>query len=137
MVYEKLLLATGGAPLSLPIPGARSEGVCYFRSLDDFLRLRQEASEGKSAVVIGGGFIGSEVAAALQINKVRVSMIFPGEYLCRRVMPKSLGRAIQRRFQERGIEVLSEDMPVSINKHGAKFITQTANASRHCSTAGS
>ena len=56
--YQKLLLATGGVPRTLPIPGGDLEGVCYYRYLDDYLRLRKESTEGKSAVVIGGGFIG-------------------------------------------------------------------------------
>ncbi len=75
--YRKLLLTTGGVPRTLPLPGGDLEGIFYFRTLDDYLRLRQESSEGKTAVVVGGGFIGSELAAALTINRVSVTMIFP------------------------------------------------------------
>jgi 3-phenylpropionate/trans-cinnamate dioxygenase ferredoxin reductase subunit len=74
--FEKLLLATGGVPRVLQVPGADLEGICYYRTLDDYQRMRSEAMLGKSAVVIGGGFIGSELAAALNINKVDVTMIF-------------------------------------------------------------
>ena len=123
--FQKLLLATGGAPRTLSIPGGSLEGICYFRTLDDYLRLRQEASEGKSAVVIGGGFIGSEIAAALTINKVNVTMIFPDAYLVNKVFPEYLGRALLNQYRARGIKVLVNEMPSAFAKAGGKFITQT------------
>ncbi len=124
--YRKLLLATGCKPRHLNIPGGDLEGICYFRSLDDYLHLRGEAAAGKSAVVVGGGFIGSELAAALNINKLDVTMIFPGETLCDRVFPDYLGRAVQRRYVEKGVTVMASDKPVSFSKEGGKFVTRTA-----------
>jgi len=125
--YDKLLLATGGVPRTLAIPGGDLEGICYFRYLDDYLRIRKEAKEGKSAVVIGGGFIGSEIAAALNINQVNVSMVFPEPYLVQRVFPDYLGNAIQQRYIERGVGILNSDKPSSFAKNGDKFITRTDN----------
>ena len=75
--YQKLLLATGGTPRKLSIRGGNLEGVCYYRTLRDYHAVRAAATSGKSAVVIGGGFIGSEMAAALSVNGVAVTMIFP------------------------------------------------------------
>jgi 3-phenylpropionate/trans-cinnamate dioxygenase ferredoxin reductase subunit len=123
--YGKLLLATGCKARTLTIPGGDLDGICYFRSLDDYLRTRGVAAEGKSAVVIGGGFIGSELAAALNINKLNVTMIFPGETLCDRVLPDYLGRAVQRRYVEKGIRILASDKPVSFSRNGSKFTTRT------------
>lgn len=125
--YEKLLLTNGGVPRTLSIPGGNLEGVCYYRYLDDYLRMRKEAAEGKSAVIIGGGFIGSEVAASLAINKIDVTMIFPDRYLCSRVFPDYLGTAIQDRYRKRGITVLSEEKPASIIKDKDRFITETSD----------
>jgi NAD(P)H-nitrite reductase large subunit len=125
--YEKLLLATGGIPRTLPIPGGNLEGVCYYRYLDDYLRIRTEVKEGKSAVVIGGGFIGSEIAAALNINRVKVTMIFPEPYLVQRVFPDYLGKAIQQHYIEREITILNGDKPSSFVKNEDKFITRTGN----------
>jgi 3-phenylpropionate/trans-cinnamate dioxygenase ferredoxin reductase component len=71
--YERLLLATGGRPRRLPF----GEGVVYFRTLDDYRRLRVLADRGASLLVIGGGFVGSEIAAALALNGSLVSMVFP------------------------------------------------------------
>ena len=59
--WERLLLATGGAPRTL----AGAEGVVYFRTLDDYRHVRAATAEGSRFAVIGGGFIGSEIAAAL------------------------------------------------------------------------
>jgi NADPH-dependent 2,4-dienoyl-CoA reductase/sulfur reductase-like enzyme len=122
--YDKLLLATGGVPRRLSIPGGDLGGISYYRYLDDYVRLRSDADEGKSAVVIGGGFIGSEMAAALSINKLDVTMVFPEPYLVHRVFPESLGRAIQERYIQRGVRILAGDAPVSFEKRGGKLVTR-------------
>jgi NADPH-dependent 2,4-dienoyl-CoA reductase/sulfur reductase-like enzyme len=123
--YGKLLLAAGGLPRRLPIPGGCLEGVIYFRTLDDYLRLRERAVTGRSAVVIGGGLLGSELAAALTMNKLDVTMVFPGPYPCRRVFPEGLGRAVQGLFREKGVNVLCEDEPVRIEAVRGRYRTRT------------
>jgi NAD(P)H-nitrite reductase large subunit len=125
--YKKLLLATGCKVKTLTIPGGDLDGICYFRSLDDYLRIREEAAEDKSAIVVGGGFIGSELVAALNINKLNVTMIFPGALLCDRVFPDYLGQAVQHRYRDKGVRVLASDKPVSFSKNGTGFITRTEN----------
>jgi len=128
--FGKLLLATGGKPRKLPIPGGDLDGISYFRTLDDYIALRRTAEPGKSAVVIGGGFIGSEMAAALAQNQVRVTMVFPEEYVVSRVFPKSLALAIQAHYVERGVNVLAGDAPTEIEKNGGVFVTITRNGAR-------
>lgn len=128
--YDKLLLATGGTPRKLDIPGGDLWGISYFRYLEDYLRIRRDAADGKTAVVIGGGFIGSEIATALNTNGVNVTMIFPEAYLVSRVFPESLGNTIQNHFLERGINILAGDIPASIEKYNGKFITFTGNGQR-------
>lgn len=124
--FGKLLLATGAAPRQIDIPGGDLEGVCHFRTLDDYLRMRSDAKVDKSALIVGGGFIGSELAAALNLN-LEVTMIFPSATLCSRVFPEALGMAVQRHFQERGIRVIHSDSPLSISKNGAGFRTETVS----------
>ncbi len=123
--FEKLLLATGGIPRMLPVPGGNLDGIFYYRNLDDYLRMRSTAVPGSSAVIIGGGFIGSEMAASLNLNKVNVTMIFPDPYLVNRVFPESLGRSLQRTFQDRGIKLLTPDRPAAITRKGKRFEIRT------------
>jgi 3-phenylpropionate/trans-cinnamate dioxygenase ferredoxin reductase subunit len=123
--FEKLLLATGGTPRHLSIPGGEMDGISYYRYLDDYRRLRRETTAGKSAVVIGGGFIGSEMAAALTMNGVQVTMIFPDPYLVQRVFPEGLGRAIQDHYRERGIKIVHDNKPAAFSRSGIKYYTRT------------
>ena len=73
--YRRLLLATGGEPRRLP---DAPEGVIYLRTLDDYRATRQLADGGAGFVVLGGGFIGAEIAAALRMQGRDVTMIVPG-----------------------------------------------------------
>jgi NADPH-dependent 2,4-dienoyl-CoA reductase/sulfur reductase-like enzyme len=123
--YENLLLATGGSPRRLSIPGGELDGICYFRSLDDYRRIRKESGDARSVAIIGGGFIGSELAAALSGNNLAVTMIYPEEYLCSRIFPPTLGRAVQDYFLNKGIRILNGDKPLSIEKSGQRFLVRT------------
>lgn len=123
--YEKLLLATGGRPRRLDIEGANLDGIYYYRYLGDFIKLKAEVHDGTKALVIGGGFIGSEIAAALNINKADVTMLVRGTYLTENVFPKSLGHAINEDYIRRGVEIIFEDSPASIVRRGKNLITGT------------
>jgi NADPH-dependent 2,4-dienoyl-CoA reductase/sulfur reductase-like enzyme len=117
--YRKLLLATGGTPRRLRIPGGELAGVVYYRTLDDYLRLRHEARHGRSVLLIGGGFIGSELAAALHAHGVAVTMLFPGGVLARHVLPEALAARLTERYRGRGIRILAHDAPTAIEPRGA------------------
>ncbi len=123
--FKKLLLATGVSPRKLSIPGGDLEEICYFRTLDDYLRMQHAVAGAQSALVVGGGFIGSELAAALNIH-LDVTLVFPGAWLCSRVFPKSLGLAMQQHYQERGIRILNMEMPAAITRHNGKFLSRTS-----------
>ncbi len=101
--WEKLLLATGARPRE--IPGA--DGVVWFRTLDDYRTVRKKATEGAHVVVIGGGFIGSEIAAALVGAGVKVTMVFPEPGIGFRLFPTGLSEFLARYYREKGVEVLS------------------------------
>jgi NADPH-dependent 2,4-dienoyl-CoA reductase/sulfur reductase-like enzyme len=123
--YERLLLATGGTPRRLNVPGGDLEGISYYRTLHDYRELRSAAVEGKSVLVIGGGFIGSEMAASLRTNKLAVTMIFPSPWLVSRVFPESLGRYLTEQYRGKGVEVLAGDVPLSIERDERGFVTRT------------
>ncbi len=125
--YEKLLLATGGAPRKLDIEEGNLEEIYYYRYLDDFLRLKANIRSGTKALVIGGGFIGSEIAASLNVNKVDVTMIVKGTYPVEHIFPKALGNAIQEDYIRRRIKIITEDKPASIARQGNYLVTHTKN----------
>jgi 3-phenylpropionate/trans-cinnamate dioxygenase ferredoxin reductase component len=100
--YERLLLATGGRPRRLPY----GDDVIYFRTLDDFRRLRTLAGRGAQFVVIGGGFIGSEIAAALALNGCPVTMVFPEPGIAARIFPGELSTRLNDYYRNRGVELL-------------------------------
>jgi 3-phenylpropionate/trans-cinnamate dioxygenase ferredoxin reductase component len=101
--WEKLLLATGAQPRQ--IPGA--EGVVWLRTLDDYRQIRAQAKEGARFVVIGGGFIGSEIAAALVGTGAHVTMVFPEPGIGFRLFPAGLAEYLIDYYREKGIEVLA------------------------------
>jgi 3-phenylpropionate/trans-cinnamate dioxygenase ferredoxin reductase subunit len=103
--WEKLLLATGGRPRTIP----GTAGVVYFRTLDDYRTVRAQVKEGARAIVIGGGFIGSEIAAALAANGCRVTMVFPDAGIAARLLPAGLSAFVTEEFRGRGVEVLAEE----------------------------
>jgi NADPH-dependent 2,4-dienoyl-CoA reductase/sulfur reductase-like enzyme len=108
--YGKLLLATGGTPRRL---GGDDGEVIYFRTLEDYRRLRA-IGEGSSVVVIGGGFIGSEIAAALTGAGAKVTMVFPEPAINFRLLPRDLADSVTEFYREHGVEVLSDETVSSI-----------------------
>jgi 3-phenylpropionate/trans-cinnamate dioxygenase ferredoxin reductase component len=104
--WEKLLLATGAKPRE--IPGA--DGVVWFRTLGDYRQLRELAGEGSHVVVIGGGFIGSELAAGLVGNGVRVTMLFPEDGIGHRLFPADLSASVTEYYREKGVDVRTGEL---------------------------
>jgi 3-phenylpropionate/trans-cinnamate dioxygenase ferredoxin reductase subunit len=107
--WEKLLLATGARPRQ--IPGA--EGVIWYRTLDDYHRLREALGDGARVAVIGGGFIGSEIAAGLVGNGAGVTMLFPEPGIGYRLFPAGLSASVTDYYREKGVEVLAGEMVAS------------------------
>ncbi|HYQ10292.1 MAG TPA: FAD-dependent oxidoreductase [Gaiellaceae bacterium] len=101
--WEKLLFATGARPRQIP----DAEGVVWFRTLDDYHRMRAVAVDSAHIVVIGGGFIGSELAASLADNGCRVTMLFPEGGVCDRLFPADLSGSVTDYYREKGIDVLA------------------------------
>ena len=105
--YEKVLLATGGTPRQLPGGG---DGVIYYRTVDDYRRLREIAGDGVRAAVVGGGFIGSEIAAALSMNGCDVTIVFPDPGIGARLFPARLSSFVNDYYREKGVTVLAEEL---------------------------
>ena len=111
--YEKVLLATGGTPRQLP---ANGNDVIYYRTLDDYQRLRALAGDGVRVAVIGGGFIGSEIAAALATNGCAVTIVFPDHGIGARLFPPELSAFVNDYYREKGVTVLAEELVEGISE---------------------
>ncbi|HEX7370933.1 MAG TPA: NAD(P)/FAD-dependent oxidoreductase, partial [Rhodanobacteraceae bacterium] len=99
--YRKLLIATGGTPRKL----AGGDDFIYYRTFDDYQRLRKVAKPGARIVVVGGGFIGSEIAAAMAMNDCKVTMVFPEDAIGARAYPESLADAVTAYYREKNVDV--------------------------------
>lgn len=110
--YEKLLLATGGTPRRLLFGGDR---IIYFRSLDDYRQLKALTETKQRFAVIGGGFIGSEIAAALAMNGKDVTMIIPEQGIGERIYPPDVVRYLNGYYEQKGVRVLTAERAVSLD----------------------
>lgn len=116
--YDKLLLAPGGSVRTLPFS---AEGIVYFRTFDDYKLLRARADEGKSSLVVGGGFIGSEIAAALAMNGQQVDMVFPEEGIGGRVYPPRLSKFLNKYYTSKGVAVHANETIVDLKREGQGY----------------
>lgn len=103
--YERLLLATGAEPRRLTIPGAGLPGVSVMRDIADSEALRSRLGKGKRLVVIGGGFIGLEVAANAVGLGAEVTVIEAGPRLMTRAVPALIEERIRARHGAGGVDI--------------------------------
>jgi len=106
--FDQVILALGARPRTLNLPGAQLEGVMPLRDIADARRIREAAHRAEDVVVIGGGFIGLEIAATLHAGVRRVTVI--------EALPRVLGRGVaaviathvHKRLVETGVKVLTD-----------------------------
>jgi len=101
--YNKLLLATGGTPRRLPFG---DDTVIYYRSLADYRSLLSGIEKAQHYAVVGGGFIGGEMAAALTGKGKQVTMVYPEETLGAGVFPNELAKLLSGYYREKGVTLL-------------------------------
>ena len=105
--YEKCLLATGGNPRQLAF-GA--DQILYYRTFADYEKLKQMVNEGGEFAVIGGGFIGAEITAALCMNGQQVSIIFPETGIGANLFPADLAQFLNEVYRQKGVAVINGNM---------------------------
>ncbi|KAI9013999.1 apoptosis-inducing factor, mitochondrion-associated, C-term-domain-containing protein [Phycomyces nitens] len=115
--YNKVLLATGGTPKKFP--GVQDANVTSFRSIDDFKLLESKAKDGAHIAVVGGGFLGSELAVALahraEKQNIKVTQVFPEEGNMANVFPTYLTKWTTSKVRDLGVDVKSNKAIKSIN----------------------
>jgi len=120
--YDKLLLATGGSPIRLPFGGNE---IIYYRTLQDYQRLRALTEQGQRFLVIGAGFIGSEVAAVLSTLGKQVTMIFRENSIGENIYPSELSNFLNDTYRKKGVDLVPADEVASLEKTGTSFKVQT------------
>jgi len=122
--YEKLLLATGGTPRRLPMQTGQ---IIYYRTFDDYLRLRALANEKLRFAVLGGGFIGSEIAAALRLVGRDVTMLVPEDGIGARVFPADLSHFLVDYYREQGVDVRTGEGLAGLQQSAGKVVVRTTH----------
>ncbi|MEO9224020.1 MAG: FAD-dependent oxidoreductase [Acidimicrobiales bacterium] len=104
--FDRLLLTTGARPRQLPVPGAQLEGIHQLRTLADADRLRERLGRGGAVVVVGAGWIGTEVAASAREAGLDVTVIDPGDVPLGRVLGPRVGAIYRDIHVDHGVTLL-------------------------------
>ena len=126
--FDKLLIATGGTPRRLPFGG---DDIIYYRTRGDYERLRALTGQAQTFAVIGGGFIGSEIAAALTMNGKSVVMAFPGEGIGGHMFPADLAMFLNDYYRRKGVEVLAGTRVTGWELRQGKPVLKTRSDQTH------
>lgn len=116
--FGKLLIALGARPRRLEVPGAALRGILYLRSLDDSRAIRTAMAEARRAVVVGAGFIGMEVAAALAEGGVQTTVLDVAGWLWPRVLDRRVAAIFEEHYRARGVEFAFNDAVAAFEGHG-------------------
>lgn len=103
--YDRLVIATGSGLRRLSVPGSDLEGVHNLRSYDDALAIARRFGKGKRLVVVGGGFIGLEIAASARMSGLATTVIEASDRLLARVVPPAVARLLARRHVAEGVDL--------------------------------
>jgi len=120
--FGKLLLATGGVPRRFVFPGDASSEVLWYRYLADFERLKAKVSSGVRVAVIGGGFIGSEIAASLCGAGAHVALLFMEDHICARVFPREVADAVTSEYVRRGVYIMNNQKINAVSRDGEDIV---------------
>jgi 3-phenylpropionate/trans-cinnamate dioxygenase ferredoxin reductase subunit len=106
-IYDKLVLCTGARVRKIHIPGSDLEGVHYLRNISDVKGIQKYVAKGKSAVIIGGGYIGLETAASLKKQGMSVVVLEMAERILQRVTAPELSDFYHRIHTEEGVNIVT------------------------------
>ena len=121
VAYDRLLVATGGRNRALTTPGADLSGIFQLRTVEDCDRIRAVAKPGRRAVVIGLGFIGSEVTASLRQMGVEVTAVEGNPVPLARVLGPEVGAVLAGIHREKGVELVLEDHGGGLRGRGPRW----------------
>ncbi len=116
--YDRLLVTTGGRNRTLSTPGGDLPGIFQLRTVEDCDRIRAEARPGRRAVIVGLGFIGSEVTASLRQMGVEVTAVEGHPVPLARVLGPEVGAVLAAIHREKGVELVLEDSIAAFEGEG-------------------
>lgn len=117
--FQKLVIATGARPRTLNIRGSELENLFYLRSLGDSRNIRNATEKAKRALVIGGGFIGMEVAAVLAQKGIEVAMILQDDRVFRRLFSPEMSKFFESYYSARGVRLIKSTSVTEFRGKGA------------------
>jgi 3-phenylpropionate/trans-cinnamate dioxygenase ferredoxin reductase subunit len=128
--YQRLLIATGGRNRLLKIRGGDLPGLHYLRTVAESDAIQRAARPGQRAVIVGMGFLGSEVAASLTQLGVRVTALFPGKVPLQRVLGPQVGAVFSAIHRAKGVELLAGEQIAAFEGNGRVETAVTASGVR-------
>ena len=120
--FGRALIATGGRPRTLSNIGG--EGVYYLRTLDDADSIREAAKSGGNPLIIGGGFIGIEVAASLRKLGLNPTVVELKPYIWNVFVDEKVAGLIQRYLESRGVRIITNDSVREWSRSGRVAVTE-------------
>src|SRR5262249_9133707 len=117
--FQKLIIATGARPRTLNIPGSKLHNLFYLRSLSDSKSIRNVAEKAKHAVVIGGGFIGMEVAAVLAQKGIEVALVMDHDRVFKRLFSPEMSSFFESYYAARGVRLIKSTSVTEFRGNGA------------------
>ncbi len=128
--FDMLVVATGGSPRTLLIPGGDLPGIYVLRTIDDCRALRPVLSPGGRLVVIGGGVIGMEAAASATTMGVNVTVIEAGTRIMARCLPPEASDWLQAVHQKQGVDIKTGTVVDSIERHHDELLINIHQAGK-------
>jgi 3-phenylpropionate/trans-cinnamate dioxygenase ferredoxin reductase component len=116
--WENLLLATGAQARKLKLPGSDLTNVFYLRSLKDSETIRSKSAGAKEAVILGGGFIGMEVASVLAQKNIRTTLVIREDRVWSRVFTPSMSAFFEQYYTSRGVRIVKQAEVASFEGKG-------------------
>jgi NADPH-dependent 2,4-dienoyl-CoA reductase/sulfur reductase-like enzyme len=129
---ETLVIATGARARKMDCPGSDLPHVFYLRSLDDSRNIRARAVDSKQALVIGGGFIGMEVASVLAQKKIETAMIIREDRVWSRVFTPAMSEFFERYYTSHGVRLVKKESVASIKGNGRMEVSLVGGSKMLC-----
>ncbi|MGE3992393.1 NAD(P)/FAD-dependent oxidoreductase [Pseudorhodoplanes sp.] len=128
--YDRLLMTTGSRARRLELPEGDARSVCYLRTIDDAVSLRSRLVPSSRLLVIGGGWIGLEVAASARQRSVEVVLVEAASRLCSRTSPSELSEYLYRLHEENGVDIRLQTSVIALQKRDDETQARLSNGQK-------